>query len=146
MITARRGGRRQSRTPPSRDSTSLPGEGAKAGRYVRADIVVQPRSTALRAKRVDWTETRHLRVVHVVVKLVEGLLQFRVLADLRTDRDQFACWGLHEMPMRRNWSRKQVRGIGEAGAGEREQPDRSDQATLRLCRVRYKQAAAAQTS
>lgn len=49
---------------------------------------MQSRGTVLGAKRVYDDIRRHERVVHVVVKLVEGLLQFRVLADLRTDRDQ----------------------------------------------------------
>jgi hypothetical protein len=65
------------------------------------------------------TDTRYERVVHVVVKLVEGLLQIRVLADLRTGRD-FACWRLDEVLMRRNWIEKDVWRISEAYAGKGE--------------------------
>jgi hypothetical protein len=80
----------------------------KRGDQVGTGTVVQPRRTVLGTKRVYDDIRRHERVVHVVVELVEGRLQFRVLADLRTDWDPFACRRLDEMPMRRNWSRKQV--------------------------------------
>lgn len=56
----------------------------------------------------------------VVVELVEGLLDVRVLTDLRADRDQFAGCRLDEVSMLRNvhqvW-------ISETGAGKREQRD-----------------------
>ena len=79
---------------------------------------MQPGGTILGAKRVDYTDTRDERVVHVEVKLVEGLLQFRVIADLRTDRVHFACRCQDEVLMRRN-RQEQVWRISTAGSGER---------------------------
>jgi len=48
------------------------------------------------------------RVVDVVVELQERGHQLRVLADLRTNRDQVAVRRLDEVPMRRNVGDEQV--------------------------------------
>ena len=89
-------------------------------------IVVQPWGTVLGSKRGDGTDAgdRDERVVHVVVELVEGILQIRVLADLRTDRDHFARRRQHEVPMLRNRVVEHVWWISETSASERQHCDR----------------------
>jgi hypothetical protein len=90
----------------------------------RARVVVQSGSTVLGAERMHGAEARHERVVDVVVELLERRHQFRVLAHLRSDRNELALRILDEVPMRRNLSDEQVRWIGEARASESNQRDR----------------------
>ena len=84
------------------------------GNQFAALIVVQTRGTVLGAERVDYADTRDERVMHVVVKLVERLLQIRVRTNLRTDRNRFACRRHDEMLMRRNWVKKNAWWISKA--------------------------------
>jgi hypothetical protein len=89
---------------------------------------MQSRGAILGAKRVDGDSgcrNRNERVVDVEVELLECRHQFRVLADLRTDRDQLSRRRVDEVPMRRYLSHEQIRWIGEARAGECKQRDRS---------------------
>ena len=81
--------------------------------------VVEAGGTVLGSECLDGGARRYLRVVDVVVELVEGLLHFRVSADLWTDWDSRAV-GLHEEVAMVRRADEHARGIGETGAGKRE--------------------------
>ena len=106
---------RLTRAPPSQLLFNTPRSLATSGDDLAAETVAQPRRTVLGTKGVNHTDTRDERVMHVVVKLVERLLQIRVLANLRTDRVRLACRRHHEVPMRRNRVIKHSWRISEAG-------------------------------
>src|SRR5215204_5984590 len=93
---------RLTRAPPSQLLFNARTSLATCGDDLAAETVAQPRRTVLRAKGVNHTDTRDERVRHVVVELVESLLQIRVLADLRADGFHLACRRHDEVPMRRN--------------------------------------------
>jgi hypothetical protein len=67
------------------------------------------------------TPTPGMNEVHVVMELVEGLLQIRVVADLRAHGDHLAARRPDEVPMRRNGVEEHVWWIGKARAGEHHQ-------------------------
>lgn len=87
--------------------------------------VVQPWSAVLWSERGYVADTRHFRVVHVVVELVEGLLQAGLLTDLRADGDPITIGRHDEVPMVR-WTGERARWIGEPNTGKHEQRDRCD--------------------
>src|SRR5215208_1928727 len=112
---------RLTRPPPSQLLFNARTSLATCGDDLAAETVAQPRRTVLGAKGVNHTDTRDERVMHVVVKLVERLLQIGVLANLRTDRAHLARRRHDEVSMRRNRVIKHPRWISEARADKPDQ-------------------------
>src|SRR5215210_6552945 len=111
---------RPPRGPQSRTGFDVPPllAAAEERSDLGAGAVVQAGGTVLRAERVDEAHARDERVVHVVVELVERLLEVGVLADLRADRNHLAGRVDNEVPVFWHRIEEHVRGIGGTDPGK----------------------------